>query len=69
MYKINTFSLMMDFEGGEISEKNALKLFCNLIESGRAWSLQGFYGRTARELLDSEAIIKKGNKYIINNNI
>ena len=43
--------LIMDYEGGEISEGDALKLFSNLIKTGLVWSLQGHYGRTAQSLI------------------
>lgn len=66
MYKINTFQYMMEFESGELTTKNVLKLFCNLIENGQAFRLQGFYGRQAMDFLDQGFIVKKGGHYRIN---
>ena len=52
--------LIMDFEGGEISQDNFLNLFRDLIKSGMCWNLQGFYGRTATNLIENNIIDKKG---------
>ena len=52
--------LIMDFEGGEISQDNFLNLFSDLIKSGMCWNLQGFYGRTATNLIENNIIDKKG---------
>lgn len=40
------------FEQGELSEQDTIELFQELIDSGLVWSLQGFYGRFARRLID-----------------
>ena len=52
--------LIIDFEGGEISQDNFLNLFSDLIKSGMCWNLQGFYGRTATNLIENNIIDKKG---------
>lgn len=52
--------LIMEFEGGEITLENALKLFSELIKTGMVWKLQGVYGRTAQNLIDNKVIDKKG---------
>ena len=44
---------MIAWEGGELDETETVALFQNLINSGMVWSLQGTYGRTATELIDS----------------
>lgn len=55
-----TTSLMM-YEDGKINEVNdVLELFSGLIKTGLAWQLQGFYGRTARHLIDIGAIAEDG---------
>ena len=59
--KLNTVDLMIDFEDGKISRENFFKLFSHLIKTGQAWTLQGFYGRTARRLIDCEFINKDGD--------
>ncbi len=52
--------LIMEYEGGDITPENFFKLFSDLIKTGLCWSLQGFYGRTARELIDNGYISKEG---------
>ncbi len=42
---------VMDFECGELSQEETIKLFQELIDSGMVWSLQGCYGRTASSLI------------------
>ena len=48
------------FEDGELSETKSIELFSHLIETGLAWSLQGFYGRTARDLIDAGYLDNSG---------
>ena len=47
----DTTSQVMAFEAGELSYEEMVSLFQNLISSGLVWKLQGFYGRTAEELI------------------
>jgi len=37
-----------------------LNLFSKLIKSGRAWTLQGHYGRTAKQIIELNLISKDG---------
>jgi hypothetical protein len=53
-------NLIIEFESGEISHENFLRLFSHLIEKGLCWKLQGFYGRTAQDLIDNKIISKEG---------
>lgn len=53
------FSDMMDFETGEISNERLIRLFQHLIDTGLAWKLQGFYGRTAQALIEQGLITKR----------
>jgi len=56
MAKTATFDVVgfiMDLEGGTISEERAIEGFQHLIDTGLAWSLQGSYGRAARQLIES----------------
>lgn len=41
------------YENGEMIEEETVRLFQSLIDSGVVWSLQGHYGRTARDLIES----------------
>lgn len=50
--KFDTVGYIMDYEGGEISDKRTLELFSHLIRTGQAWTLQGSYGRAAKQLID-----------------
>lgn len=58
---LNIVDWIMQFESGEISEKNFFKLFSHLIKTGMAWTLQGFYGRTANAVIKQGYIDKQGN--------
>lgn len=48
---MTTVDLVMAIEGGELSEEEYVKAFQKLIDSGLVWQLQGFYGRTASNLI------------------
>jgi hypothetical protein len=56
----NLVSMMMDFENGNLSEVDTVKMFSHLIKTRMAWSLQGFYGRTAHNLIESGVLDRKG---------
>lgn len=49
----NTVSIqeMMDFEDGNLTGDALVAMFQKLINTGLAWRLQGFYGRTAKSLI------------------
>ena len=56
---------IMDYEAGGLGVSGVLALFSHLIETGKAWTLQGSYGRTAQTLitmgyLDQNGKILKG---------
>ena len=51
---------IMDYEAGEISMERFLMLFSELIFSGKAWTLQGHYGRTATDLINAGVIDANG---------
>lgn len=48
------------FEQNELTERQAIKMFAELIRTGQVWQLQGHYGRTARELIDEGLITPDG---------
>jgi hypothetical protein len=60
MKKFNEVDYIISYEQGELSDKNTLILFSHLIKSGRAWHLQGHYGRTAWALIEDKWIDKQG---------
>ena len=41
------------YESGNASEEYLLQGFQHLIDTGRAWTLQGCYGRMAQRLIDA----------------
>ena len=47
------FKEIMRYENGEMTDKQTIKFFQKMINSGLCWQLQGNYGRTASELLDA----------------
>lgn len=52
------------FESGEpepLTQEEFIEFFQYLVDSGDAWSLQGFYGRTAEELI-KRGLLKNNNK-------
>lgn len=59
--KNNLVNYIMDFEAGKLDRQNIFKLFAYLIKTGQVWSLQGYYGRTARTMIDMGYIDKNGN--------
>ena len=44
-----------------MTHEEMLDLFSRLIETGLAWTLQGSYGRTARDLISNGFIDMAGN--------
>ena len=49
------------YEGGEMSDKDMVEFFSELVKTGNAWTLQGHYGRTAMNLIENEVIDRQGN--------
>jgi len=48
---MDLLSRMIEFEEGSLDMEGTVELFQELVNNGMAWTLQGFYGRTAAELL------------------
>ena len=60
MAKFNEIDYIIAYEQGELRGEQVLKLFSYLIKTGKAWSLQGSYGRMAGRLIDEGYISKQG---------
>lgn len=52
--------MIIAYESGELSDRDTIKLFADLIKSGQVWSLQGHYGRTGSALIQDNWISKTG---------
>lgn len=44
---------IMRFEAGEMTEDEVIEFFQGMINTGVVWQLQGFYGRTAVQLIEA----------------
>lgn len=53
-------SRIIDYESGQLNDKQTLRLFSALVRSGLAWRLQGHYGRTASAMIDGGFIKSDG---------
>lgn len=54
-------SQIMDFESGEMTMVETVEFFGELVSSGMAWTLQGSYGHTARQLIESGLLNEDGS--------
>lgn len=59
--KRDILDYIMDYESGNLSDLDTLKLFSELIKNGMAWTLQGHYGRTANHLINEEYLLENGD--------
>ena len=51
---MNNLDFIMAYECGEITtEEELIAGFQAMIDDGSVWNLQGFYGRTAKDLIES----------------
>lgn len=53
-------SIVEGFSGRQHREQEVLAAWQYLVDSGLAWRLQGFYGRTAHALI-AQGLLQKGN--------
>jgi hypothetical protein len=58
--KFDEVGAIISYEAGELRGDKVLELFSHLVKTGRAWSLQGCYGRMAGALIDRGYISAKG---------
>lgn len=61
MAKFNEIDYIIAYEQGELRGDKVLKLFSYLIKTGKAWNLQGSYGRMAGNLIDRGYISAQGD--------
>jgi hypothetical protein len=57
----NLVSLLTDFEMGELDSHETLELFGGLISTGLINELQGYYQRTARDLVETGFLSNEGD--------
>lgn len=57
---LDTTTLIIQYEQGELDSEEIVNLFAELIKSGLAWSLQGHYGRTAMHYISIGVISREG---------
>lgn len=50
---MNHLDFIIKFESGETDFEEVIEGFQSMIDDGTVWELQGFYGRTAMDLIDS----------------
>lgn len=49
----NLVDNVIAYENGEMEEEDIIKFFQHLINTERAWTLQGHYGRMASSLIEA----------------
>ena len=59
--KMDTVSAIMALESGELDAYETVELFSKLVKNGTAWSLQGSYGRAAKNLIERGVLDSDGN--------
>lgn len=48
------------FESGDTDDDRVITLFQHLVDTGMAWTLQGTYGRIARDLINAGLVTEPG---------
>ena len=60
MKKFDEIGYIVAYENGELRGDKVLRLFSELIKTGKAWSLQGSYGRQAEALINRGYLSAEG---------
>ena len=60
MSNFSEVDYIISYEQGELRGQKVLDLFSHLIKTGKAWSLQGCYGRQAQALIEGGYISAEG---------
>lgn len=56
----STLDAIMIIEGGDADEDEMIEAFQHLIDDGIVWQLQGWYGRSAANLIEEGYCTPKG---------
>lgn len=57
--KFDEVDFLIAHEGGTTTQEEDIEGFQHLVDSGHAWTLQGYYGRTARSMIEAGLIHAK----------
>lgn len=52
---------IIKWENGEMTARETVEFFAELIKAGTCWKLQGCYGRTANSLIENGIIDSNGS--------
>ena len=52
---------IIEYESGELNDKEIIEMFAEMIQDGTVWQLQGSYSRTAEAFIFNEILDKQGN--------
>ena len=52
---------IMEYEFGELNDKEIIEMFSKMIQDGTVWQLQGSYSRTAATFIFNEILDEQGN--------
>ena len=59
-HDFDLLGFIMELEDGEVTEDDVIVGFQHLIDTGQAWTLQGSYGRMARNLIEAGVCTPRG---------
>ena len=58
---MDLISLIHAYENGETDLQQEIFLYAELVRTGKAWTLQGHYGRTANHLINEGYLLENGD--------